>query len=1014
MKETRSAPGLPEAKEYAVLRAWDETLRVADEAVYWLRRDPESGHTSLRTVDALGTEYDVLGTRRDIRSIAQGYGGGAYCVAGGRIVFVDGDDGALHIAAPGQPSRQLTESGPHTHGDLVYDAQHDRVICIRETLDASCRTEVLAIPLAHGGIPRVLASTSGFLAAPRPSPCGRYLAWIRWEFPDMPWDASTLEIWEAGTGGAAPRKVHTIGHPGVSIIEPRWSSDSTLFFLDDRSGWWLPHAWRPNEASRALVAGELEFGFAPYKLGLSTYAVCCAGDGLPAVMLAAAWRAGKLILLKTDLASGESVELPLPFEEIRDLQFARGMFWFVGTTADAPARIMRLDPCTWIATPHASLIASALRPPNAARPLAFPARDGMTVHAHLRLPADKPARGGYRLVVNIHGGPTGIATQAFDPVAQFWLESGFAHLEVNHRGSTGFGRRYREALNGQWGIAETRDCIDAVEHVCRIEHIDASQIFIRGNSAGGFTALRALLESGCFRAAGCYYGVSDLSRLTRETHKFESQYTFSLIGAYPAHGERYDDRSPLTSRKRIAAPVVFFQGALDTIVDPAQTRRLADAMRHDGVPSRYVEFADEGHGFNKAANFAHALEIERAFYNDMCVGATGHPHPLDVPPTSTRSAMEPRNLPADSSASPSLSASRPAANEWIAQVPPYRPGGGGDAENRDAIRLCSNENPFGKTRLAELVQRVAECNIALYPDNDYPGLKAALAQLHGVRQSQLLIGSGSSEVLTLLARTFLSRSRVALCSTYSFSLYSIVTSITGAAVRRVPSLEYGHDTAALLSEAGNAQVIFIDNPCNPTGRHLSKDAWAAFMREVPRSTLVVVDEAYAEYVTAPDFESAIRLVDQYPNLIVVRTLSKAYGLAGLRLGYGIAGEALIEQLERARPPFNVNALSCELAKAALADTSFLEACRSHNAAQRTRLETHPAIAPYRVSTSQGNFIFLKVPGAAGLANALRERHIHIRAFAEYPDHLRVTIGTVEENQRFLDAFAEANALHDAA
>ncbi|MGP8437997.1 histidinol-phosphate transaminase [Paraburkholderia fungorum] len=375
--------------------------------------------------------------------------------------------------------------------------------------------------------------------------------------------------------------------------------------------------------------------------------------------------------------------------------------------------------------------------------------------------------------------------------------------------------------------------------------------------------------------------------------------------------------------------------------------------------------------------------------------------------------MDSRRAPTDRSASSPTARGAPIANDWIAQVQAYRPGAGGDVEHRDAIRLCSNENPFGKTRLKELAQRLAECNVALYPDNDYPGLKHALAQAQGVRASQLLIGNGSSEVLTLLARTFLSRGRIALCSTYSFSLFSIVTSITGAEVRRVPSLDYGHDIAALVAEANGAQVIFIDNPCNPTGRYLDRSAWVELLRQVPVSTLVVIDEAYAEYVTQADFESCIGLVDEYPNLVVVRTLSKAYGLAGLRLGYGVAGEGLIALLERARSPFNVNTLTSELARAALADTTFLEACRSHNAAERTRLEAHPAIAPYSVGVSHGNFIFLKLPRAAEIAEQLKARNIHVRGFAEYPDHLRVTIGTVNENQRFIDAFVEVSAHHES-
>jgi histidinol-phosphate aminotransferase len=209
-------------------------------------------------------------------------------------------------------------------------------------------------------------------------------------------------------------------------------------------------------------------------------------------------------------------------------------------------------------------------------------------------------------------------------------------------------------------------------------------------------------------------------------------------------------------------------------------------------------------------------------------------------------------------------------------------------------------------------------------------------------------------------------------------------------------------------------VVFLDNPCNPTGRYLDQTTMADFLQRVPDSTLVAVDEAYAEYVESPTFKSCIGLVNQHPNLVVVRTLSKAYGLAGLRLGYGVSNPELIEQLERARPPFNINALTAELARMAVEDSAFLDACRTHNAAERTRLQNHPAIAPYCVAASEGNFFFLKVPAGSDVVGRLKERNVHVRAFPEYPDHVRVTIGTVEENEAFIEAFSEAIAAHTAA
>jgi acetyl esterase/lipase len=631
MNQVESSREYPDAIRYASRRSWDETLRVSDDGVYWLRRDPASGRSGLRMRDRLGNSQPCLADEINVRSAVQGYGGGAYCLAADRIVFVDGDDGAVHMRAPGQPVRRLTEPGPHSHGDLSYDAVSDRVLCLRETMDSRRLTQIVSIPLSANGAERIVASSSGFLASPRVSPCGRYLAWIRWGFPAMPWNASALEVVALNSDEATPATLLTVEHAGVSVIEPSWSKDGTLYFLDDRSGWWCPYACRPGQAPEALIDADIEFGFPPYKVGLSTYALCGAEAGLPATMLAAAWREGKQIVVRTDLASRARDEMALPFEEIRDLQYARGAFWFVGTTASAPPQVVRVDPNTWTWTREFALLDT--QETDAPPPWSFATdtRDGMTTFAHLRMPACPTPPAGYRLVVNIHGGPTGVATRAYDPVAQFWVDSGFAYLEVNHRGSTGFGRAFRESLNGHWGVVEGNDCIDAVADVCRHWPIDASHVFVRGNSAGGFTVLSALTRSRLFRAAGCYYGVTDLSRLCTNTHKFESQYTFSLIGPYPAARILYEERSPLRQRAGIEAPVIFFQGALDTIVDSMQTRRLADAMRENGQPSRYVEFPDEGHGFSKVANLAFALELERNFYlSHSAARSTAVPTPFVI------------------------------------------------------------------------------------------------------------------------------------------------------------------------------------------------------------------------------------------------------------------------------------------------------------------------------------------------------------------------------------------------
>ncbi|MBA2675453.1 histidinol-phosphate transaminase [Ramlibacter sp.] len=354
-----------------------------------------------------------------------------------------------------------------------------------------------------------------------------------------------------------------------------------------------------------------------------------------------------------------------------------------------------------------------------------------------------------------------------------------------------------------------------------------------------------------------------------------------------------------------------------------------------------------------------------------------------------------------------LPGAAPLANDFVLRAPDYRPGDAA-VHTRDAVRLCSNENPYGDAqRLRELWSRAADLHIGHYPDNGYPALHQALARLHGLAPDHVLVGNGSSELLTLVARAYLGPGRTAVRSSDSFALFSVVSRLVGAEVAEVPSVRYGHDAGALAAASARAQVLFIDNPCNPTGRYLPAAEVEALLRATPRSVLVVVDEAYAEYVTAPDYGSCTGLVGEFPNLLIVRTLSKAYGLAGLRVGYCIGSPAVLRMLERLRPPFSVNSFAAQVALAALADQRFVADCRTRNEAERRRIESHPRVAACLAAPGCANFVFLHSPHAARLHARLKEHGVHVLAFPDAPSYLRVTVGTREENQRFLDAFEAA-------
>jgi histidinol-phosphate aminotransferase len=989
--------GLPDAAEHAALRSWDDCLRVGDAHVHWLQRDPDTGRSGLMRQAEHGSTPEAMVTAPDVRSEVQGYGGGAFCLAGASIVFVDGGNGSVRLLDPDGEQRTLVGPGPHVYGDLAYDAVRQRVIGLRETSSPETRdtfTDVVAIPLEGSGAPAILASGTGFHASPRPSPCGRFIAWIRWDVPHMPWNESALEIVALDADGVNAATIATIGGRARSVIEPAWAEDGTLFYLDDVSGWWNPWTWRAQDGARPVCRAEVEFGFPPYMLGLRTYAVTPASPASPVWLLAAAYRRGRLALLAIDVDDGRVTDVAVPFEEVRSLQFAQGGFWFVGVSADAPLAIVRMEPGTWKWRVVRPLLSAPAWPASLAQPVRVVGRDGLAVDGHVHFPW-APSKERVPLVVNLHGGPTAMASAAFDPVAQYWARSGFAYLEINHRGSTGFGRHHREALNGAWGEAEVADSLDVVRQVCRDLPIDTARCFVRGNSAGGFSALLALLADDTFAAAGCYWGVTDLARLCANTHKFEAHYTWSLIGPYPERADEYHRRSPLTHASTFARPVIFFQGALDRIVDPEQTRSLACALEDNGVDSRYVEFPDEGHGLRRLRNLARALELEREFY-------------LTVGLRTASSAAETMRAERESAQRPALP-EPPEPNDWLRGLKRYVPGAAHARLAAGSTRLCSNENPYGgEARLQVLMRRAPDWAPGRYPDNAYTTLREALAEYFAVEPAQILVGNGSSELVTLVARAFLAPGRRAVQSAYTFSLFGAATAIAGARMTTVPSRDYAHAVRELGEAAVGANVLFVDTPCNPTGRYLDAPAMDALLAAAPSSTLVVVDEAYAEYVAEDDFRSAVSMIGRHPNVVVVRTFSKAYGLAGLRLGYCIADERVVEILERVRAPFGVNALMAAVAVEALADQGFVETCVARNASERARLERHPGVARLFATSSHANFVLLRTDGAGALHHALESHDVHVRAFADDPHHLRVTVGTPEENERFLEVFELVN------
>jgi dipeptidyl aminopeptidase/acylaminoacyl peptidase len=596
--------------------------RVDGDTLYWLEARPaEGGRFVVVRQGPAGGPRDLTPPGFNVRSRVHEYGGGAYTVFAGTVYFVNQSDQQVYRQGATPAPSPLTAPGPRRYADLVVDAPRRRLVCVAEehAPGAEPRAALVTVPLdASGDDPgRTLASGADFFASPRLSADGARLAWLTWDHPDMPWDATRLWVARFAPDGGlhAPRLV--AGGPGESVFQPEWGPDGSLYFISDRSGWWNLYRWRDG-AVVALAPMEAEFGLPQWVFGMSTYAVL--SDGTLACAFA---RDGTWHLARLDPGLQTLREVPTGYTVLGDLA-ADGLS-VVATAAgptDGPA-LVRIAPgsgrCETLQPGAGVLLTAEWVAP--ALPLAFPTGDATDGHALLYLPRNPaftaPVAERPPLLVRCHGGPTAAATPAYDPLVQFWTTRGLAFLDVNYAGSTGYGRAHRRRLEGRWGVADVDDCVAAARHLAALGQVDAARLAIRGSSAGGFTALCALAFRDVFRAGAVYYGVSDLESLARDTHKFESRYLDRLIGPYPETAETYRARSPLRHAHRITAPVLFFQGLEDRVVPPDQTERMVAALKASGTPVTYLAFPNEAHGFRQAQSIAAALEAELGFYGEV-------------------------------------------------------------------------------------------------------------------------------------------------------------------------------------------------------------------------------------------------------------------------------------------------------------------------------------------------------------------------------------------------------------
>tara|TARA_R110000868_G_scaffold188512_2_gene431259 strand:- start:3918 stop:5783 length:1866 start_codon:yes stop_codon:yes gene_type:complete len=552
-----------------------------------------------------------------VRSRVYEYGGGAFCLGDDGLALVCEADQQLYWQdLDGQP-QALTERSDCRYGDLCYDPVRRVVLAVEEQHTASGVVHRLVTIGRDDGAREVISDGCDFYAAPTLSNDGQRLAWIEWDRPQQPWLATRLCVSQrTAQGGWSLRQVVAGQGTDQSIQQPSFDQHNRLLALSDRQGYWQP--WREGEGGmQSLNCRAADHAAAPWQLGARNY-LTLAGEHL----LLSGFDGGFAWLAERDPVSGHEHRLAADYSRFRQVAADQQHFYVIAAAPQRGSVVLAIDRLSHanqvLAECPCGLPAEAVSLPQR---LLFLSGVGESCHGFLYPPHNPafqaPAGQKPPLLVFLHGGPTSACYPVFDPRIQFWTQRGFAVVDLNYRGSSGYGRAYRLRLQGGWGEVEVEDAVAAVQHLTERGLVDADRVFIRGASAGGYTALCALAFTRVFRAGASLYGVSDPLALRRVTHKFEADYLDWLIGDPQCDSARYQARTPLLHAECIQAPLIFFQGALDNVVVPEQTAQMVAALQRRGVEVECRVYENERHGFRQAENMADVLEAELAFYRRL-------------------------------------------------------------------------------------------------------------------------------------------------------------------------------------------------------------------------------------------------------------------------------------------------------------------------------------------------------------------------------------------------------------
>lgn len=586
--------------ERAVAAAGDfAELHVAHGGLLWAAFDPASARCRL-FLRREGQSVELTPPGASVRSRVYEYGGGSCCATADGVAWVEEGDQQVHWLRLGGSSRALTHRDDCRYGDLHYVPAWNALLAVEEE-NGSGGVSHRIVRLDADGRRRVIAAGADFYASPVADGSAERVVWEEWDRPHQPWTRTRLcESFAGEQRCLAGQACHE------SIQQPRFAEDGRLHWLSDRDGHWQPY----REGHGVLPCAAADHAGAPWQLGGRTFLP------LPGGKLLATHQVNGCGLLVVYDERGREHRLAPQYSRFRSLAADEQHFYCIAAAPDRLPTLLairRVDGSTQVLgggerpLPEAEL--------SRGEAFHYPVGDDECGHGFFYAPqGGDPAP---PLVVFLHGGPTSACYPVFDGRIQFWTRRGFAVADLNYRGSSGYGRAYRERLHLGWGQVEVEDIGAALDFLARAGRIDRQRVFVRGASAGGYSALMALARLPGLRGGASLYGVSDPQALARETHKFEADYLDWLIGDPQQDAERYRERTPVLLAERIRAPVIFFQGELDAVVVPAQTDAMVHSLRQRGVPVEVHRYAGERHGFRQAANLAHALEAEWRFYQAL-------------------------------------------------------------------------------------------------------------------------------------------------------------------------------------------------------------------------------------------------------------------------------------------------------------------------------------------------------------------------------------------------------------